>query len=46
MFIWGTSKNGTREPLVRDGEFWYASANVGYTTRAVNELYTDLEVIR
>lgn len=46
MFIWGTSKNGTREPLARDGELWYDSDNVGYTTREVNELYTDLEVIR
>ena len=46
MFVWGTPADGPREPLVRDGEFWYASDNVGYTTRAVNELYTDLEVIR
>ena len=46
LFIWGTPANGPREPLVRDGEFWYDSANVGYTTREVHELYTDLEVIR
>lgn len=47
LFIWGTPKSGfPREPLVRDGEFWYDSAGVAYSTEDVHNLYTDLVVIR
>lgn len=46
MFIWGTPKDGPREPLVRDGDYWYDCVNVAHTEDEVLELYTDLAVIR
>lgn len=46
MFIWGTPSCGPREPLVRDGDFWYDCINVAFTEGEVLDLYTDLVVIR